>query len=187
MLIHKSHSKNDLIDLINDLELKVVFSHQDNKKSIQTKLIDYIMKNKIHRLKQNYYRIQNKDGLIYYLQNNNPKKILSIKEKKDLMIITKHIINYCKNDYDLDCSRYKNIRELEDDMDYIKRFGDIPSCRRACKLMDEDPKFNKSFKPYLSPQLQKEMEQFIVFKKKDMTALKINRLPNGEKFKLYFD
>ena len=37
MLIHKSHSKTDLIDLINHINLKVVFSHQDNKRNIQTK------------------------------------------------------------------------------------------------------------------------------------------------------
>ena len=34
MLIHKSHSKTDLTELINNLNLKIVFSHQDNKKNI---------------------------------------------------------------------------------------------------------------------------------------------------------
>ena len=42
IIIEKSHSKNDLIDLINTLDLRVVFSHQDNKKSIQDKLIDLL-------------------------------------------------------------------------------------------------------------------------------------------------
>ncbi len=37
MIIDKSHSKADLIDLINLLELKIEFSHADNKKDIQDK------------------------------------------------------------------------------------------------------------------------------------------------------
>jgi len=38
MIIHKSHSKLDLLEIINDLDLKIVHSHQDNKKDIQEKL-----------------------------------------------------------------------------------------------------------------------------------------------------
>ena len=37
--IDKSHSKTDLIDLINTLDIPIIFSHQHNKKDIQDKLI----------------------------------------------------------------------------------------------------------------------------------------------------
>ena len=37
--INKTHSKTDLIELINTINLPVVFGHQDNKKSIQNKLL----------------------------------------------------------------------------------------------------------------------------------------------------
>jgi hypothetical protein len=59
MIIEKSHSKADLIDLINLLELKVVFSHQDNKKDIQDKLIQLLESDII--IKKNYYKIENKE------------------------------------------------------------------------------------------------------------------------------
>ena len=41
-MIHKSHSKTDLIDLINDLLLDIHFSHQDNKKNLQDKFIEFM-------------------------------------------------------------------------------------------------------------------------------------------------
>jgi len=81
MFIHKSHSKTDIIDLINNLGLKVVFSHQDNKKNIHDKINDYIENHKDFNITNNFYNIETKDGLISYLQNINPKKTLTIKEK----------------------------------------------------------------------------------------------------------
>jgi len=41
-MIDKSHSKTDLVELINTLNLKVVFNHSDNKNSIQNKLKNFI-------------------------------------------------------------------------------------------------------------------------------------------------
>ena len=38
MEIHKTHSKNDIIDIINIFGLPVIFSHQDNKKDLQKKV-----------------------------------------------------------------------------------------------------------------------------------------------------
>lgn len=158
MIIHKSHSKTDLIDLINHLNLKVVFSHQDNKKDIQTKLIE-CLKNPLD-IKKNFYNIETKDGLIQFLQHKNSKKVLSIKEKNNVMMLCKHIIQYCKNNYDLEFTKYESINELQDDMDFIKQFGDIPSVRRCCRLMNQDQKFsNYTFKPLISPQVQKELDE----------------------------
>jgi predicted phosphoadenosine phosphosulfate sulfurtransferase len=60
----------------------------------------------------------------------------------------------------LKISKYKSLKELEDDADYIKQFGDIPSVRRACKLLNKDPKFkNTTFNPRITPQTQKKLEE----------------------------
>tara|TARA_R110000803_G_scaffold38121_4_gene82271 strand:+ start:1307 stop:1867 length:561 start_codon:yes stop_codon:yes gene_type:complete len=164
MFIHKSHSKTDLIDLINTIGIKVVFSHQDNKKDIQDKLASVICDN--FDIKDNFYNIENKDGLIHYLQNINPKKTLSIKEKNNVMMLCKHIIQYCKNGFDLTCTKYNDTKELQDDMDFIKQFGDIPSCRRCCRLMNDDPSFQHyKFVPFISPQVQKDLNDKRVVKK----------------------
>ena len=185
-MIHKSHSKNDLIDLINYLGLPIVFSHQDNKKDIQNKLLKLLEEK--FEIKQNFYKIENKDGLIQYLTNTNPKKTLTIKEKNNVMMLCKHIIQYCRNNFDLEYTKYQNIKELQDDMDFIKQFGDIPSVRRCCRLMNDDPKFcGYKFVPFISPQAQKELDDKKVIKSKSLNILKIRYSTPENPVIVYFD
>jgi len=157
--IDKTHSKTDLTDLINNLNLKITFSHQDNKKDIQDKLLIALKDRKL-TIQDNFYGIKNRDHLITYLKNQNPKKMLSIKEKADVMKICKSIIQYCKNDFDLSFCDYNSQKEIEDDMDYIKQFGDISSVRRCCRLLKDDVKMGgKKFIPLISPQVQKMLDE----------------------------
>lgn len=187
MLIHKSFSKTDLIDLINTLELKIVFSHQDNKKDIQKKILD-LLKKPLCKIKPNFYHIETKDGLMLYLQNQNPKKSLSIKEKNSVMMLCKHIIQYCKNHHDLEYTKYKDIKDLQDDMDFIKQFGDIPSVRRCCRLMNEDPKFSGyKFIPLISPQVKKDLDEKKTVKKTHYNKLKIRYSTPDNPVIVYFD
>ena len=191
MIIHKTHSKNDLIDLINTLNIKIVFSHVDIKKDIHDKFIELL--NQKNNDKQSYnnkisfpnvYNIKNYNDLKCYLKNKNPKKILSTKEKNDIMKICKNIINYCNNGYELDNSpRYNDIQEIYDDMDYIKQFGDIPSVRRCCKLINKNIKSQNHYIPILSPQMKKMLNDKQSTKQTYHKSLKIK---SGD-FKLYFD
>jgi hypothetical protein len=186
MIIDKSHSKTDLIDLINDLNLPIVHSHQDNKLDIQNKFKECMSKNLT--IQDNFYKIKNKEDLISYLQNKNPKKILTIKEKQAVMLICKKIIQYCKSDFDLTITDYKDQKELIDDLDYIKQFGDIPSARRCCRLINEDPKMGGlQFKPLISPQVQKDIDQKKKTKKVISYKLTIRRATEEQPIILYFD
>ena len=186
MIIHKSFSKADLIEIINTLDLKVVFSHQDNKRNIHSKLNE-CLKDKID-IKPNLYNIENKDGLIQYLQKQNTKKTLTIREKNDVMSICKKIIQYCKNDYFLECTKYKSFVDLKDDMDYIKQFGDIPSVRRCCRLMNSDPSFTDyKFIPLISPDIQKLLDEKRIIKTIKINKLVIKRAPPGKPFLVRFD
>ena len=171
MIIHKSHSKTDLIEIINDLDIPIVFSHQDNKADIHRKFKQCDFKK--WKPKSNFHNISNVDALLVYLENQNPKKSLSIKEKQQVMILCKQIINYCKCNYDITVTKYNNMRELIDDMDYIKQFGDIPSVRRCCRLINLDPKIKTEFVPLISPQVQKNLDEKKTIKKGTMSDFKI--------------
>lgn len=185
-LIHKSHSKNDLIDLINLLHLPVVFSHSDNKKTIHEKL-DSLLKTDFE-IKKNYYNIENKDGLKVFLSNKNPKKVLTIKEKQEVMSIAKFIINYCKSGFNIESSmKYNTYQEIKDDMDYIKQFGDIPSVRRCCKLLRDDINMKEMFSPLISPQVQKELEDKSFSKVQHLKILKIRYSTPENPVIVYFD
>lgn len=176
-MIHKSHSKNDIIDLINTINIPVVFSFQNNKKDIQDKLEEYFIKDIDRKIESNVYKINNKRELQIYLKNVNPKKSLNVKEKNIVMQICKKLITYCKNGYVIEKSLYIHEKEIEDDMDYIKQFGDIPSVRRVCKLMNQNIMDNKIYKPLISPQVQKDIEAKLIHKKVYVTSLKVKTGP----------
>jgi hypothetical protein len=186
MIIDKSFSKTDLIDLINDLNLPIVHSHQDNKKDIQDKFNECITQKLT--IPENFYNIKNKDDLINYIQNKNPKKTLTIKEKQDVMKICKKIIQYCKSNYDLDTTEYNDYKSMTDDMDYIKQFGDIPSVRRCCRLMNEDVKTGGiKYVPLISPQAKKDLEQKNNVKKVKNYKLTIRYATEEQPIILTFD
>ena len=178
MFIDKSHSRNDLIDLINTLNLPVVFSHVDNKKNIQDKLVDLIQNKKNHKPfdTNTVYNIKSYTELMGYLKAMNPKKLLSVKEKADIMILCKHIISYCNLGYKIELSTYyNNKQDIIDDMNYIKQFGDIPSVRRCCKLMNKDQKQDEYFIPKISPQIQKKLNDKVYTQQKIYGKLKVEK------------
>ena len=187
MEIHKSHSKNDLIDVINLFGLPVIFSHQDNKKDLQQKLIESIDED--YKVKENYYNVKTKDDVKKFLLKRNPKKTLTIKEKKDLMDICKSIINYCKSGYRLDLSiKYDTIQDIIDDMDYIKRFGEIPSVRRACRLMNGDLKVaGIRFNPIIPPNIQASLDNKIGHNKGYFYRVSIRKSTPENPIIVYFD
>lgn len=158
---HKSHSKTDLIDIINFCDIPVVFNHSDNKKSLQAKLLKVIQDQPTLQLRDdNHYKLKNIQDVSFYLKKMNPKKTLTIKEKGEVMRIAKRIIFYATHGFDLKVSDYKDTQTLLDDMLYIKSYGDIPSVRRACRLMKTDSKFyEQDFEPIVSPQVQREIDE----------------------------
>ena len=160
MIIDKSFSKSELVEIINELNLRITHSHADNKKELQDKIVEHVKKKNIKIDNDNIYNIKTRDGLIFFLTSKNPKKTLNIKEKNQVMQIAKNIINYCKRGHCLEFSTYDSFTDLYDDCDFIKMYGDIPSCRRACKLMNKDEKVRGDrFIPLISPQVQRELDE----------------------------
>jgi len=126
--------------------------------------------------------------LITFLESKNPKKTLTIKEKNNVMLICKYIISYCKNNYDLSYTKYQKYQDLIDDMDYIKQFGDIPSVRRCCRLMNEDVKAcGRKFIPLISPQVQKELDDKKSVKGNTLYIMTIKRATKENPIIVSFD
>ena len=159
MDIHKSHSRNDLIDLINTLNIPIIFSHCDNKKDLLNKFQDFFDSDKDVDLKNdNVYKLKNKRDIQIFLKNQNIKKTLTMKEKNAVMSICKNIIQYCTNGYMIENSIfYKDEQTIHDDMLYVLQFGDIPSVRRSVKLMNRNLKSKEIYKPIISPQMEKKI------------------------------
>ena len=167
MIIHKTHSRMDLIDIINTLDIPIIFSHVDNKKSIHEKFKVLFDSAITFDLEPNVYKIKDKRDLQLYLINQNIKKSLSVKEKSAVMNICKHIINYCVGGYVVEnSSYYKDVQTIHDDVLYISQFGDIPSSRRACKLMNANSGNKYKYEPIISPQMIKKLHDKKLTKQK---------------------
>ena len=89
----------------------------------------------------------------------NPKKSLSVKEKAVVMGITKEISRFAKSNYIVENTRYASMKELEDDMLYIVQYGDLPSVRRAVKLMNDNIQRSRVWTCVISPQVKKIIDE----------------------------
>lgn len=151
--IHKTHSKRELIEIMAHYR---IFIGEDptqyNKKELQQVIIDTIPKIKDDDINyDNKYLCNSVEDFINYLVSYNTKKVLSVKEKENLMKISKRLNNYCKNDYNLDFTMYGNIYEIINDAQKISKYGHSPTIRKTLKLLNLDPKINIELKPCLSP------------------------------------
>ena len=181
MKIHKTHSKADLISLINTINIPVIHSHAHNKKDIQNILAETFEKDITYE--DNVYKIKDSRDLKLYLCNPNPKKSLSVKEKAAIMSVCRKIKDYCNNGYVICKSNYENEREIEDDMLYILQHGDLPSVRRACRLMNQNVCATRKYDPIISPQVKRQLEEQRISKTVHMNILGIK---HGE-FTISFD
>ena len=76
------------------------------------------------------------------------------------MFLAKQIINYVLHGKCLEWIPYYNShQDVKDDLDYIKRFGDIPSVRRACNLMNATLVPENHFIPIISPHIQEKLKE----------------------------
>jgi hypothetical protein len=140
MKIHNTHSRKELFDIITIFQLPIPNKNDFNKAQIQMRIIeclDYF--DKINP-ETEYFFIETKEELISYLENPNPNKVLTIKEKDDVMMRAKKIINYSRNNYFLMPSSYMSFDNVYNDAVKISQYGGIPSVRKAIELLNKDPK-----------------------------------------------
>ena len=181
--IDKSHSKTDLINIINSVGVPIVFSHACNKRVLQDKLGELFKGNENLLFDENVYNIKSLNELRIYISNPNPKKTISVKDKQTIMTICKEIIKYSKNKFLIEKSNYKTITDLHDDMRWICLFGDLPSVRRTCKLMNLNIQRSQQWIPVISPQIKKTLDDKELTKNTPSFGIRVARGP----FHLSFD
>lgn len=160
-LIDKSHSKKDLKEIIEIFyfEYEPVFEEYEdmNKNEIVKSLIDHI--NSIESIVPDFdiLLIQDKYELIKYLETPNQDKVLSIKEKNDIMNTSKRIISFVKNGCSITASSFKDAEDLDTSCNVIREHGNIPTCRRAITLMNQTHSFHTKYKLTISKRVQREL------------------------------
>ena len=120
MKIHPSHSKKDLVKIINELKL-----------DIDTTLTRF----EIVRIFHNENLLVNLN--LHYLSDENKNKPLSIKEKNNIILKAKQINSLQKNGFNFDKSLFVDEEEVINVALDISNYGDISSVRRAINFVNE--------------------------------------------------
>lgn len=156
--IHSSHSKRELYEIIEVFELRID-NYKDMMKVELCRSILYEL-SKVDQIKcdNDIFYLESKKELLDYLSNPNQSKVLTIKQKSDVMDIAKRIISYAKNGFYLS-SYYLDWEEIHKDALYISRYCDIPSCRRAINLFNGDYKLDKKIIPVITPKVKRSLDK----------------------------
>jgi len=125
MKIHPSHSKKDLVKIINELKL-----------DIDTTLTRFEIVRIFH--KNNLLEEYN----LHYLSDENKNKPLSIKEKNNVILKAKQINSLQKNGFNIKKSLFTDKNHVIDTALYISNHGDISSVRRAVNFINEHYELN---------------------------------------------
>ena len=169
MFIHNSYNKKDLIHIIEvySLGIDIVYKYYD--------------KNEIKLLIENYINDYQMEEL-YHLEEENKIKRLKVKEKDEILSSAKKIISFCKNGYNIKRSLYQNYFDLLTDAKLIAEYGDIPSVRRAIKLLNikQEPKIDV----IISDNIKSQLQQKNLLKQMSIPVLQIN---NDNKILISFD
>tara|TARA_R110002050_G_scaffold300762_1_gene472326 strand:+ start:14608 stop:15156 length:549 start_codon:yes stop_codon:yes gene_type:complete len=158
MIIHKSHSKNDLVKIIESLHIKVPNPRKYKKVELSA-LLSYELNtvDEIELPRDSMFL--NIIDLKYFLTSCNPSKILTVKEKNNVINICKKIKHFSRNGFDINITDYKSLNHLFTDANYIKEFGSIPSVRKSLKELNKYPD-----KPYewivnIPPHIKMELDK----------------------------
>ena len=151
MLIHKSHSKKEIIKIFRSIQ--VCIDPSCTKREICENIRQYETYAKYNN------KIQNLSELIQILKSKSNKRRISVETKKEIMLNCKKVINFCNHNHIYNDSIFNNPIDLYNAVLFIHPYGDIPSVRRACKLYNECPMQLNHINPILSEETIELLEE----------------------------
>ena len=175
MLIHKTHSKKNLRELFS--HLGYTFNCNLNKNELSKKIHEVVNKDAIKYPNNNDYDIYNKADLENYLKKPNNDEKISLDRKNEVMKKAKKIIQFCKNDYSLKDSLYKDTNQIYADVIFISPYGFLPTIRRACNLYNKYPDKVDRVNAIIPKRIERELEMKKLVKKTQMYNLTIKQGP----------
>ena len=180
--IHNTHSRKELFDIISIFQLPIPNKNDFNKAQIQMRIIECLDYFENINPETEYFFIDTKEELIDYLACPNPNKILTIKEKDDVMSRAKKIINYSRNNYFLMPSSYMSFDAVYNDAVKISKYGAIPSVRKAIDLLNKDTKLAYPIELKIPKRVKNQIK-----KKKTLKQSNIPLYIKRGKFEITFD
>ena len=179
--LHKSHSKNDVVEIIELLNIPITDPNDLNKHQLQSKMIKYMMNNPTQLFLPNHMFISSMPNLVDQLKINGQNTRANVMKK------AKKLIAYANNDFFFFPKSYNDIGEVLEDIEYILPFGNYPSVRKACQKINNDSKLTKKFFPVVSEKTRIKIREKQEAKKANGGQITFKHAPPGAKFIVRFD
>jgi hypothetical protein len=183
LMIHQSHSKDDLILIANIFELKIDDIYNCSKIFLQKIIWAKINECKEILAENEYFEVENKKELLEFLEKPNPNKNLSVKEKSNVLNIARNILIYSRNGYYECRPNFIDFDHLVTSAKYISQFGDISTVRKAIIALNCDSRI----KPKLEIKMSKKTEVILKNRKKQLKNYQIHPLIKTGKFVISFN
>ena len=158
-VVHMSHSRKELLDIIRVFKLPITNKNDKNKKALQDAIVEVVRYLNNVEPEDEYFFIACKEELVEYLIKSNPAKTLTIKEKTEVMLTAKKIIAYSRHGYFLLPCGYMDAIDVYKDATYIAKFPEIPSVRKAIELVNKDPKLRDKVEMVIPRRVKKQLEK----------------------------
>tara|TARA_R110000851_G_scaffold80680_2_gene177388 strand:- start:40 stop:612 length:573 start_codon:yes stop_codon:yes gene_type:complete len=163
--IHKSHSRKDLIDIIDiyELDFDLLENYREETKDYLLTNLWIMLQNKdvFFTPKQDTFLFfENIDDIKSYLARSSPNKQITDKTLLDINKRVKSIIYYCtKCSYEPQFANYDSLNDIIRDAEFICIYGNLPAVRRAIKLLNLDSKIKDKFHVSMSQKTKKSLDE----------------------------
>ena len=132
---HKTHSRKDMIELIKLFKLPIEDVEDMNKKQVTNKLVAVLQTTESIIPDDYYYGIHTVNELKEHLIKPNQKKQLSIKDRNEVIRMSKLIIQYSKAGFNENLSFFNTMEDVYCEARRLCQYGDLPTVRRMCQLL----------------------------------------------------
>jgi sulfite reductase alpha subunit-like flavoprotein len=159
MIIHSSHSKQDLIELSQVFNIEIVDIQDLTKLQISDKLEKQLEDIVYIEPENTYYFVNDINELIKYLEEPNQAKVLTIAERERILQLARNIIFFCRNGYSNLNPYFRDEEDLRLTAEIIKNYGDISTCRKALDLLRPYRNIKPPIEPIISNRVKRQMER----------------------------
>ena len=176
-MIHPSHSKKDLIEVIEMFELFGIVDYRDmTKEELRVAVWDYVRDIGYIKPDQEYFFVDDASALLKFLNNPSPRQILTSQQLEHITNTCKNLIFYSKQCcHQISASNYTDLDEIIDDAIEVSKNGDLPIVRRALRLLNEDIKIDVPIEPVITKRIKKKLLRQEQLKIKNVGKLQVNQ------------
>ena len=162
MIIHNSHTKEQLIKIIKLLDLEIKYSNLvkiDLIKNIKDYFEDI---SSCDKLNKNPFGFKIVNDLFKFLEESaeTDKTKLCLKDKEKLILTARKIIAFVNNGCDYDLSIFRNQNDLHASVIFVAKYGgSIATCRRSVNLINNTLPPDKKYEMDIDIETQNELNQ----------------------------